>query len=94
MQLVAHALRLLGSTCKASSCTGAVSVTGVVYVPNENAMLSAIQQGPLSIAVNDDPIQFYKSGVFNDPTCKTNVTNHAILAVGYGTDSTSGLQYW
>jgi hypothetical protein len=31
--------------------------------------------------------------VINDPSCGTNL-DHAVLCVGYGTDATSGLDYW
>ncbi len=36
--------------------------------------------------------QYYVSGIFN-ATCGTAV-NHAILAVGFGTDAELGLNYW
>jgi cathepsin H len=38
----------------------------------------------------------YKSGVYSSTTCKTGPSNvnHAVLAVGYGTDATTGMDYW
>lgn len=45
----------------------------------------------MAVAVNADAIQGYESGIFNG-LCSTEV-NHAVLVVGYGTDSTDG-DYW
>ena len=33
------------------------------------------------------------SGVFDDPSCTDDTLNHAVLVVGYGSDS-SGVEYW
>ena len=49
--------------------------------------------GPLSITLNADILQSYKSGIINLASCSTRV-NHAVLAVGYGTDNTTGLDYY
>ena len=35
----------------------------------------------------------YSSGVLDSTDCGTN-PNHDVLAVGYGNDSTTGLDYW
>jgi cathepsin S len=35
----------------------------------------------------------YKSGIYLDPTCGKDV-NHAMLLVGFGKDSATGLEYW
>jgi len=43
----------------------------------------AIQQQPVSVAVDASNWQFYKSGVFNH--CGTGL-NHGVLAVGYETN--------
>ena len=39
---------------------------------------------PVAVAVDSetDDFMFYKSGIFNDPNCGTDV-DHAVLAVGY-----------
>ena len=54
------------------------------------------QTGPLAIALNADPLQTYSSGVLDltSVKCPTSGINHAVLLVGYGYDSTSGLNYW
>lgn len=35
----------------------------------------------------------YHSGIYDNTGCGTNL-DHAVLAVGYGTDADSGLEYW
>jgi C1A family cysteine protease len=83
-------------TCKATSCTKALApgaVTGFHDVaPSEQALMSALAVGPVSIAVEADKAVFqsYRSGVMTG-MCGTNL-DHGILAVGYGTDS--GTDYW
>lgn len=38
-------------------------------------------------------MQFYDSGVYDQPTCSSTKLNHAILIVGYATDE-HGKDYW
>ena len=58
-------------------------------------MKAALNKAPLAVAIEaDKPIfQNYKSGVLDDTSCGTTL-DHAVLAVGYGTDETSGKEYW
>jgi len=86
-----------GGTCASSSCTVGLprgSVTGFkdVSSDSEQAMMSAIAQQPVSIAIEADKsvFQLYKSGVLSS-TCGTNL-DHGVLAVGYGTED--GQDYW
>ncbi len=60
---------------------------------SDSALMSAIAQQPVSIAIEADQsaFQLYKSGVFT-ASCGSNL-DHGVLAVGYGTDST-GLDYY
>lgn len=37
--------------------------------------------------------QFYHSGIMDNANCGTNL-DHAVMVVGYGTDATSGEDYW
>lgn len=54
---------------------------------DQNALLEALAQQPVSVAVNAGGFgfQFYKSGVFSG-ACKNDEAslNHGVLAVGYG----------
>merc|ERR1711988_601736 len=84
-------------TCQASSCTVGIpkgSVTGFkdVTSSSKQALMSAVQQQPVSIAIEADKsaFQLYKSGILSS-TCGTKL-DHGVLLVGYGSDS--GKDYW
>eukprot|EP01106_Pelomyxa_sp_JSP_P015076 TRINITY_DN502_c0_g1_i4.p1 TRINITY_DN502_c0_g1~~TRINITY_DN502_c0_g1_i4.p1 ORF type:complete len:146 (+),score=20.64 TRINITY_DN502_c0_g1_i4:145-582(+) len=47
----------------------------------------------VSIFVNNN-WKAYTKGVFNDPTCVSTYTNHAVVAVGEGNDETTSLDYY
>lgn len=86
-----------GGTCKASSCTVGMakgSVTGYkdVSADSEQALMSALNQQPVSIAIEADKsvFQSYKSGVLSS-LCGSSL-DHGVLAVGYGTED--GKDYW
>ncbi|XP_076269475.1 cathepsin L-like [Rhynchophorus ferrugineus] len=64
--------------------------TGIGY-KDENALKDAVGSvGPVSVAVNADPLQSYGGGVLN-VQCSDSI-NHGVLAVGYGQQD--GLNYW
>jgi len=72
--------------------TGIKSFTDVTS-GDENALMTAVNIGPVSIAIEADQsvFQFYSGGVMNDPSCGTQL-DHGVLLVGYGTDA--GVDYW
>merc|ERR1712084_73594 len=59
---------------------------------SEQALMSAVQQQPVSIAIEADKMAFqsYKSGILSS-TCGSNL-DHGVLLVGYGTEG--GKDYW
>jgi C1A family cysteine protease len=76
-------------TCQSAGKPVAATLSGYKDVsPNsETALLTAIAQQPVSVAVEADQsvFQFYNGGVM-DSTCGT-ALDHGVLAVGYGTDT-------
>jgi C1A family cysteine protease len=62
---------------------------------NANAMMTALQAGPIAVAFNVvDSLYQYRSGVYSDPSCTASpgYPNHAVTCVGYGT--LGGQDYW
>ena len=58
--------------------------------------MASVYQQPVSVAFQVvDGFSDYKSGVYTSTSCANGPSdvNHAVLAVGYGTDS-SGMKYW
>lgn len=89
-----------GTTQKAGTCqTSCKSVSGSkissyteVTVNSDNAMMTALAQQPVSVAIqaSGKNFQMYKSGVFTD-NCGTDL-DHGVLLVGYS--SQDGLDYY
>merc|ERR1712110_1151393 len=86
-----------GGSCAASSCKVGIPkghVTGFkdVTVDSKEDLMSALNQGPVSIAIEADKsiFQFYHSGVLKG-LCGGSL-DHGVLAVGYGTED--GSDYW
>jgi C1A family cysteine protease len=75
-------------TCN-TKCTKNANVAPKSYTDvqtnSDSALMSALAQQPVSVAIEADQaaFQLYKSGVFT-ATCGTNL-DHGVLAVGYGT---------
>jgi C1A family cysteine protease len=79
------------STCSAVKNSAVVSYTDVP-VKSDSAMMQALTQQPVSVAIEADQkaFQLYKSGVFTGE-CGVNL-DHGVLVVGYG--SMSGTDYY
>jgi len=84
-------------TCALSSCSLALqpgTVSGVQEVDTTaGALKTALMSGPTTLALNANGrnFQLYRSGVLTD-SCH-GFTDHAVLAVGYGTES-DGTSYF
>jgi len=86
-----------GGVCKESSCTVGIPKGGLtgfkdVDKDDEKALMSAVAQNPVSIAIEADKsvFQLYKSGVLSSICGAT--LDHGVLAVGYGSEN--GKDYW
>jgi hypothetical protein len=80
-----------GCTCASPARLGSFKV---IARNNEAALEVAVATGPVVVAVEaDTPVwQHYKSGVMGSSQCGT-LVDHAMLVVGFGTDS-GGDDYW
>ena len=70
-------------------------VNSIINVaPNTAAIKTAIAQQPVSVTIDASSPEFqsYSGGVITGPNCGTTM-NHAVVAVGYGTDATAGGYY-
>ncbi|XP_030547231.1 senescence-specific cysteine protease SAG12-like [Rhodamnia argentea] len=84
-----------GTCDSAKMADHSASITGYQDVPvnSETALLQAVANQPVSVAIEGGGLQFqfYSSGVFTG-SCGTHI-NHAVTAVGYGQTS-GGTKYW
>jgi len=90
--------KAVGGTCQADTCTTGIKanqMTGFKDVERDdmNALMEAVAEGPVSIAIEADhqAFQFYKGGVLTK-TCGT-MLDHGVLVTGYGTSDDS-TDYW
>jgi C1A family cysteine protease len=85
---------------KCASSGGAVTIRSYEELDegDESGLLSAVGLlNPVAIDIDsggDGNFMFYESGVFSSRKCSSVNTDHAVLAVGYGTDAASGMDYW
>lgn len=89
-----------GSNSQTGSCypsleTGNIYVTEYHYVSQNNPsqLKAALQIGAVSVAIQADQsvFQYYRGGIITSPSCGTNL-DHAVLAVGYGSEN--GQEYF
>uniref|UniRef100_A0A1I8PDI4 cathepsin L n=1 Tax=Stomoxys calcitrans TaxID=35570 RepID=A0A1I8PDI4_STOCA len=89
----------VNDNCRYNANSVGATDSGFVSIPpgDEESLKQAVATtGPVSIAIDASlqSFQFYSGGVYYDPSCSSGYLDHAVLAVGYGTDSASGLDYW
>jgi len=85
-------------SCSANPGNGVGTQTtcGATVKKSESDLQGAIAEvGPVGIAIDAGGLAFqmYSGGVYTSSTCSSTSLNHAVLAVGYDTDS-SGQDYW
>ncbi|XP_055678765.1 putative cysteine proteinase CG12163 isoform X2 [Lutzomyia longipalpis] len=90
------------SECHLNKTMMHVKVKGAVDLPkNETAMQQwLVQNGPISIGINANAMQFYRGGVSHPwrPLCRHGNLDHGVLIVGYGVSEyplfNKTLPYW
>jgi cathepsin L len=84
------------NSCRFNSANVGATISSFTDVSSgdENALLSAVNLKPVSVAIDasQSSFQFYSSGVYNEPACSSSQLDHGVLAIGYGTDG--GSDYW
>jgi len=92
-----YGYKAMNGVCQEDTCSEVIpqgSVIGFKDVPpqDEHALMEAVAQQPVSIAVQADqkPFKMYDSGILSQ-SCEASV-DHAVLCVGYGTED--GVDYW
>ncbi|XP_045616608.1 digestive cysteine proteinase 1-like [Procambarus clarkii] len=87
----------IDDVCRFDSNDVVATLTGYVAIPegDEAALLEASANiGPISVAIDASRLSFqlYNSGVYYESRCSSTTLDHAVLVVGYGTES--GETYW
>lgn len=76
---------------------GPVNVEQVYHVTglSESQLMAAIAKTPVSVTIDASKLIFhnYTGGVISGTGCGTSL-DHAVTAVGYGTDEVTGLDYY
>ena len=67
-------------------------VTGFNFVRTHDDMVTLLQNGPVTIAVDSTYWRNYKRGIFEEADPSSYTLNHAVLIVGYGEEN--GIPYW
>merc|ERR1711865_444781 len=80
--------------CRQDASQYQVYVSGWHQISTDETQIAAAlqQYGPLSIAVNANKFQSYRSGVADPFLCNGAMRNHGVAIVGFGTES--GKDYW
>eukprot|EP01135_Chromosphaera_perkinsii_P010082 Nk52_evm7s2011 gene=Nk52_evmTU7s2011 len=60
--------------------------------PSDAGLQAALEYGPVTVAVDAGPWQFYSGGIMKD--CRKEELNHGVLLVGWEMDSVTGRPVW
>ncbi|XP_037417068.1 zingipain-2-like [Triticum dicoccoides] len=82
------------SICRKLDKKAAARISGFRYIrPTEDDLEKAVAKRPVIVTVQGDPLQEYRGGIMDCKFDRRLTGWHAVLVVGYGTDS-YGVKYW
>jgi cathepsin L len=85
-------------TCGYKAANSGATLSSYKDIPqgDEQTLQTAVTQQPVSVAIDAShtSFQLYTTGVYYDLFCSATKLDHGVLAVGYGTDTTSNHAYW
>ncbi|KAH8304086.1 hypothetical protein KR059_000172 [Drosophila kikkawai] len=89
--------KAVNDKCKFNRATIGATINGFVSLPigDEKKLAEAVATiGPISVGIHvvSGSFQHYSSGVYIEAKCDSRIINHAVLAVGYGTED--GKDFW
>ena len=91
-----YTYRAQDGLCMDVNFNGKVSVKSFINVESNSLddLKAAIMLGPVSVTIDADGFAFqgYTGGILDDPNCGHNL-DHAVTAVGFGTDAETGKDY-
>jgi len=83
--------------CLKSNCKSVISISNYSDIESNNELLlkRVVYRQPVSVAIqaNKRSFQMYKSGIYSDLECGTQL-DHGVLIVGYGYDYFHNMDYW
>ena len=83
--------------CMKDQCESVIKINNYsnIIPNNENILKKVVALQPVSVAIqaNKRSFQFYKSGIYSDLDCGTQL-DHGVLIIGYGYDYLYNMKYW
>jgi len=94
---MAYPYEAIDDKCRFNKTGVAATLKNFTDIPtgNEKALQEAVANiGPISVAIDasQTSFQFYSSGIYDEPNCSSQLLDHGVTAVGYGTQN--GKDYW
>jgi C1A family cysteine protease len=81
-------------TCKDNSSWTHYKATkyGIISGGEDKMADALYEHGPLPVAINANPVQFYTGGILDPSVCAASNLNHGVVIVGYGSEN--GTKFW
>ena len=77
--------------CRFEDSNRVLSISDYIEYPRDEEGLTnnLATEGPISVGIDagQSSFRFYHSGIYYDENCKKYILNHAVLAVGYGSEA-------